>query len=54
MKNDQSTKSDPQTPKGLVFGRKKLGYRTPNRFRRLVQRRNPALTQRTRSLGGHR
>ena len=46
MKDDQDQKNK--------LKRKPLGYRTPNRFRRLVQHRNPALFQRTRSLGGHR
>ncbi|MCJ7793127.1 MAG: hypothetical protein MUP45_04070 [Candidatus Marinimicrobia bacterium] len=36
------------------FRHKRLGYRTPDRFKRQVFRRNPALTtQRPRSLGGH-
>lgn len=47
-KEQKSAKSEP------LFHRKKLGYRTPDRFKRLVFRRNPALSQRPRSLGGHR
>lgn len=47
-------KEEKPAKNGLTFGRKKLGYRTPKRFRRQVFRRNPALTtQRPRSLGGH-
>ncbi len=33
---------------------KKLGHRTPDRFRRKVFRRNPALNTNVRSFGGHR
>jgi len=33
---------------------KKLTYRTPDRFRRKVFRRNPALDGKIRSFGGHR
>ncbi len=33
---------------------KKLTYRTPDRFRRNVFRRNPTLFGKIRSLGGHR
>ncbi len=33
---------------------KKLGYRTSDRFRRNVFRRNPALNANVRSFGGHR
>ena len=33
---------------------KKLTYRTPDRFRRKVFRRNPALNVNVRSFGGHR
>lgn len=33
---------------------KKLGYRTSDRFRRKVFRRNPALSANVRSFGGHR
>jgi len=33
---------------------KKLGYRTSDRFRRNVFRRNPALKANVRSFGGHR
>jgi hypothetical protein len=33
---------------------KKLGYRTPDRFRRKVFRRNPATSTNVRSFGGHR
>ncbi|HUS59904.1 MAG TPA: hypothetical protein VMX76_00755 [Nevskiaceae bacterium] len=33
---------------------KKLSYRTPDRFKRLVFRRKPAVTRQPRSLGGHR
>jgi hypothetical protein len=39
----------------LVFGRKKkLGYRTPDRFKRLTFRKKPVMTARPRSFGGHR
>jgi hypothetical protein len=40
-----------KTPEALP---KKLGYRTPDRFRRKVFRRNPALDGKIRSFGGHR
>jgi len=41
------TKQPPVLPK-------KLTYRTPDRFRRKVFRRNPALSTNVRSFGGHR
>lgn len=44
---ESSTKS---SPKKL----KKLTYRTPDRFRRQVFRKNPAVACRVRSFGGHR
>jgi len=34
--------------------KKKLGYRTPDRYKRKVFRRKPTITARPRSLGGHR
>jgi len=34
--------------------KKKLGYRTPDRFKRMVFRKKPDVTFRPRSLGGHR
>ena len=55
-KKKSSSEKEEETPKGSISSRrKKLGYRTPKRFKRLVFRRNPALTtQRPRNLGGHR
>jgi len=41
------TKTEPVVPKSLT-------YRTPDRFRRKVFRRNPALSTNVRSFGGHR
>ena len=43
--------SKTKTPEALP---KKLGYRTSDRFRRNVFRRNPALSSNVRSFGGHR
>jgi len=40
--------------KKIKRGKKKLGYRTPDRFKRLISRRKPDVTARPRSLGGHR
>jgi len=44
QKPNQTTKIEP----------KKLTYRTSDRFRRNVFRRNPALSANVRSFGGHR
>jgi len=53
-KKSPPKKEEKPAKSGLPFGRKKLGYRTPKRFRRQVFRRKPVLSQRTRGLGGHR
>jgi len=54
MPDKSPSKKEQKTAKSeLLFHRKKLGYRTPDRFRRLVFRRNPALISRVRSFGGH-
>jgi len=43
-------------PKGKNFKKQPdvLGYRTPDRFRRLAIRKNLTTTARPRNLGGHR
>jgi len=54
-KKSPPKKEEKPAKSGFGFGRKKVGYRTPKRFRRKIFRRNAALTtQRPRSLGGHR
>ena len=45
-------KNQPQIP--VLKPDQKLTYRTPDRFRREVFRRNPALNSKVRSFGGHR
>jgi len=56
MPKKSPAKKEPEPAKSEPpFHHKKLGYRTPDRFKRLVFRRNPSLTtQHPRSLGGHR
>lgn len=47
MESSDKTKQSTTLPK-------KLSYRTPDRFRRKVFRRNPTLNVNVRSFGGHR